>query len=357
MDAADLRRAIAASAAQAEQARGMTRRSKDSMKAAYIERTGPAREVLQVGEQPDPSPKAGEVLVRVHVSGVNPSDVKTRGGASDRPPFAEPVMIHNDGAGEIVAVGDGVDKARIGQRVWLHNTDWVKPLGTAAELVAVSADDAEPLLDGYGYDEGACFGVPLLTAYHGVMVGGPVGGKTVFVTGGAGAVGHFCIQIAKAKGATVLASVSSDAKAAAAKAAGADHTVNYRSEDVPTFVNEVTGGKGLDHYIEVNLSVNGPMLEAIMGYEGRIAVYGSDDATATFASRVLRVKQAVMYFYNVYALRPDILRAAKDDLAEMMKAKRIETLIAERFPLDRIAEAHEAVEGGKLIGNAVVEIG
>jgi len=327
------------------------------MKAAYIERTGPARQVLQVGNRPDPAPGAGEVLVRVHVSGVNPSDVKTRGGSSDRPPFANPVVIHNDGAGEIAAVGAGVDKARVGERVWLHNTDWVKPLGTAAELVAVKATDAEPLLDGYSFAEGACFGVPLLTAYHGVMVGGPVAGKTVFVTGGAGAVGHYCIQIAKAKGATVFASVSSDAKASAAKEAGADATVNYRTENVPAFVKDATGGKGLDHYIEVNLSVNGPMLEAIMGYEGRMAVYGSDDPVAAFPSRILRVKEAVMYFYNVYALRQDILRAAKDDLAKMMKAKRIETLIAERFPLDRIAEAHEAVESGRLIGNAVVEIG
>jgi NADPH:quinone reductase len=326
------------------------------MKAAYIERTGPARAVLQVGDRPDPRPKAGEVLVRVHVAGINPSDVKTRGGASDRPPFPEPVVVHNDGAGEIVGVGEGVDKGRIGERVWLHNTDWIKPLGTAAELVAVKATDAEPLLAGYGYDEGACFGVPLLTAYHGVMVGGPVAGKSVFVTGGAGAVGHYCIQIAKAKGATVFASVSSEAKAKAAREAGADAVVNYRSEDVPAFVKDATGGKGLDHYIEVNLSANGKMLEAVMGYEGRIAVYGSDDPVAAFPSRLLRVKEAVMYFYNVYALRQDILRAAKDDLATMMQAKRIETPIAERFPLDRIADAHEAVESGRLIGNAVVEI-
>jgi NADPH2:quinone reductase len=189
------------------------------------------------------------------------------------------------------------------------------------------------------------------------MAGGPVDGRTVFVTGGAGAVGHYCVQIARAKGATVIASASSDAKAAAAKEAGADHTVNYRTEDVPAFVNDVTGGNGLDHYIEVNLSANGRMLEAIMGYEGRVAVYGSDDPVAAFASRMLRVRQVAMYFYNVYALRPDILRAAKDDLATMMQAKRIETLIDTRFTLDDIAAAHEAVEGGRLLGNAVVEVG
>lgn len=327
------------------------------MKAAYIERTGPAREVLKVGTLPDPSPKESEVLVRIRVAGINPSDVKTRGGASDRPPFGRKVVIHNDGAGEIVAVGAGVDKGRVGERVWLHNTDWVNPLGTAAELVAAPAKNAEPLLDGYGFEEGACFGVPLLTAYHGVMVAGPVKGKTVFVTGGAGAVGHYCIQLAKAKGATVIASVSSDAKANAARDAGADHTVNYRTEDVPAAVAKITGGKGVDHYIEVNLSVNGKVMSKLMAFGGTIAVYGSDDAVAAFESRSLRVKQAAMYFFNVYALPEAVLRAAKADLAKMLKTRHIETLIAARFPLDRIVDAHEAVEGGKLLGNAVVEVG
>ncbi len=326
------------------------------MKAAYIERTGPARDVLKVGEVPDPSPKQGEVLVRIRVAGINPSDVKTRGGSSDRPPFGRKVVVHNDGAGEIIAVGAGVDKRRVGERVWLHNTDWVNPLGTAAELVAVAATDAEPLLDGYDFEEGACFGVPLLTAHHGVMVAGPVKDKTVFVTGGAGAVGHFCIQLAKAKGATVIASVSSDAKAEAARSAGADHVVNYRSEDVPAAVDRITGGKGIGHYIEVNLSANGKMLSKLMASGGTIAVYGSDEAVTAFDSRALRVKQAVMYFYNVYALPQAVLRAAKDDLAKMLKTRHIQTLIAERFPLDRIVEAHEAVESGRLLGNAVIEV-
>lgn len=326
------------------------------MKAAYFERTGPARDVLKVGEIPDPSLKAGEALVRIRVSGVNPSDVKTRGGSSGRPALGK-VVVHNDGAGEIVAVGAGVSDGRVGERVWLHSTDWTKPLGTAAELVAAPAANAEPLPDGYGFDEGACFGVPLLTAYHGVMVAGPVHGKTVFVTGGAGAVGHYAVQIAKAKGATVIASVSSDTKAKAARDAGADHTVNYRNEDVPAAVAKITGGKGVDHYIEVNLSANGKMLDKLMATAGRIAVYGSDEALAAFESRALRVKQAVMYFYNVYALPQEVLRAAKADLAKMLKARRIETLIAERFTLDRIVEAHEAVESGRLIGNAVVEVG
>jgi NADPH2:quinone reductase len=326
------------------------------MKAAYFEKTGPARDVLKQGELPDPSPKEGEVLVRVRVSGVNPSDVKTRGGSSGRAALGK-VIVHNDGAGEIVAVGAGVAKSRVGERVWLHNTDWTKPLGTAAELVAAPAANAEPLSEEYSFAEGACFGVPLLTAYHGVMVAGPVEGKTVFVTGGAGAVGHYAIQIAKAKGAMVIASVSSDAKAKAARDAGADHTVNYRSEDVPATVARITGGKGVDHYVEVNLSANGKMLDKLMAYAGRIAVYGSDEPVVAFESRALRVKQAVMYFYNVYALSPEVLRAAKADLAKMLKAKRLQTLIAERFTLDRIVEAHEAVESGRLIGNAVVEVG
>ena len=326
------------------------------MKAAYYERTGPAREVLKVGDVPDPRAKEGEVLVRVRASGVNPSDVKTRGGQSGRPAFSGRRVPHNDGAGVIVAVGAGVDESRIDERVWLHNTIWDRPLGTAAELVAIAAADAVPLPDAIGFAEGACFGVPLLTAYHGVALHGPVAGKWVFVTGGAGAVGHYAVQIAKAKGARVIASVSSEAKANAAKEAGADHVLNYRTQDLAAAVSSITDGRGVDHVIEVNLSVNGPTLHQLLAYGASVAVYGSDGALASVESRTLRVKQVAMHFYNVYALRQEVLRVAKADLATILDTHRLRTLIAARFPLDRIADAHEALERASLIGNAVIEV-
>lgn len=325
------------------------------MKAAYIERTGPAREVLQVGEIADPTPGEGEVLVRVRVAGINPSDVKSRAGANARTIDGR-VVIHNDGAGEIVAVGRGVDEGRIGERVWLHNTRYARPLGTAAELVAAPAADAEPLLDGYGFEEGACFGVPLLTAYHGVLVAGPVEGHTVLVTGGAGAVGLYAIQVAKRKGATVIASVSSNAKAEVARAAGADHTVDYRAGDLVAEVAELTAGRGADHYVEVNLSVNGPTMPHLVASGGSVAVYGSDEARTTFDASVLRRKLATMHFYNVYVLPPAVLRAAKDDLARLLRSDPITTLVDERFTLERIVDAHEAVESGRLVGNAVIDV-
>jgi len=327
------------------------------MKVAYIERTGPAHEVLQVGELDDPRAGPGQVLVRIRASGINPSDVKSRAGASGRPPFEGKRIIHNDGAGEIVAVGDGIDEARIGERIWLHNTNWATQLGTAATLVAAPAEDAEPLLDDYGFDEGACFGVPLLTAYQGVALGGSVEDATVLVTGGAGAVGHHAIQIARRKGARVIATVSSDAKAQVARLAGADHVLNYRSDDLPAAVADLTQGRGVDHCIEVNLSANGHLRDKLRGSGGRIAVYGSDDAVAAFDSRTLRMKQVSMHFYNVYALPPAVLRAAKADLAQLLAQQRIETRIAARFTLEQIVDAHEAQESGQLIGNIVVDTG
>jgi NADPH2:quinone reductase len=326
------------------------------MKAAFFERTGLARDVLQVGELPGPKAGNGEVLVRIHASGVNPSDVKTRSGKSGRPLMSAQTIPHNDGAGVIAEVGPGVGKERIGERVWLHNTVWARPLGTAAEFVAVPAEDAVHLPDGLSFAEGACLGVPLLTAYHGVMLNGSVTEKFVFVTGGAGAVGHYAVQIAKEKGARVIASVSSEQKAKVALDAGADHVLNYRQDDLAEEVSRITDGRGVDHYIEVNLSANCPHLAGLLAFGAMVAVYGSGDGAVCVPSSALGAKQIRMYFYNVYSLPQPVLSAAKSDLAGMLEAGRLQHVIAARFSLDEIASAHEAVERGSLIGNAVIEI-
>lgn len=326
------------------------------MKAAYYGAHGAARDVLEIGELPDPVAGAGQVLVRIAVSGINPSDVKSRQGTTARP-FEGHCIPHNDGAGEIVAVGQGVDPSRVGQRVWVHNTGASKVLGTAAELVAVPQNDAAKLPDNVGFEEAACFGVPLLTACHGVTAAGPVEGKIVLVTGGAGAVGHYAVQLAAALGATVIASVSSDEKAAVARDAGARHVVNYRTEDVAARIREITGARGVDHVVEVNLTVNGPVLHEILAVGGSVAIYGSDSAEVTLNARFLRIQLATLHYYNVYALPETVLAAAKAALLPILETGALKTRIAGRFDLDDIVAAHEAVESGKLIGNAVVRIG
>src|SRR5512134_1354215 len=198
------------------------------MRAAWYERTGAAREVLQIDDLPTPEPGDGEVRVRLATSGVNPSDVKTRAGLrSATLPFPR-IIPHSDGAGVIEAVGAGVPSSRIGERVWIWNAAWKRASGTAAQYVVLPDAQAVRLPDAVPFDAGACLGIPALTALHAVRVDGGVTGKTVLVTGGAGAVGHYAIQMAILSGARrVFATVSSPDKAALAHKAGADLAVDY----------------------------------------------------------------------------------------------------------------------------------
>src|SRR4029077_14443984 len=217
------------------------------MRAAWYERNGSAREVLTLGEMPDPTPGPGEVLVRIHASGVNPSDVKS--GARARIAFPR-VIPQSDGAGIIAAVGDGVAPSRVGQRVWIYNAQWQRPFGTAASLVALPAGLTVPLARGVRFGPRACLGIPASTAHQAVFCDGPVARKTVLVTGGAGAVGHYAIQLARWGGARVLATASSEAKADHARAAGAEAVFNYREEDVAAAVMAATAGAGVDRIVQ-----------------------------------------------------------------------------------------------------------
>src|SRR5262249_2809851 len=225
------------------------------MKAAWYEKTGNAREGLRVGELPDPEPGPGEVLVRVHFSGVNPSDVKSRAGLRGGMAFPR-VIPHSDGAGVIEAAGRAVDPGHVGERAWLWNGQWSRAYGTAAERIALPAAQAVPLPAEVGFTAGACLGIPALTAHRSVFADGPVAGQTVLVTGGAGTVGHYAIELAKFGHANVIATVSGPEKARAARTAGADHVLDYRREDVAARVLEITGGAGVDRIVEVEFGGN-----------------------------------------------------------------------------------------------------
>ena len=182
------------------------------MKAASYDRYGPAAEVLEVRDVERPAPGPGEVLVKVALSGINPTDWKSRSGATPRPIDGFQIP-HHDGAGVIEAVGDGVDPARVGQRVWLWLAAAGRRWGTAAEWTVVPQDQAVPLSGGASQELGACLGVPAMTAHWCLFADGPVAGKTVLVAGGAGAVGHFAIQLARHAGARVITTVSGPEKA------------------------------------------------------------------------------------------------------------------------------------------------
>src|ERR1700750_1434570 len=234
------------------------------MKAVWYERCGPATEVLNFGEQPTPSAGPGEVRVKLEASGVNPADVGRRAGNYRGLEF--PLVIPNsDGAGVIDQVGSGVTRLKAGQRVWLFNGQRNgRALGTAAEYIALAEQLVTPLPDQLSFAEGATLGIPAMTAWCALFADGPVTGKTVLVTGGAGAVGHYAVQFAKWGGAEVIATVSSDVKAEQARRGGADHTVNYKTEDVVAKVMDITGKRGVDPVSEVVFGGNAAITPKLM---------------------------------------------------------------------------------------------
>jgi NADPH:quinone reductase len=323
------------------------------MRAVWYERNG-GSEVLTLGEMPIPSPGPGEVLVRLATSGVNPSDWKTRRG-STRPMAFPRVIPHSDGAGTVEAVGEGVPRGRIGERVWIWNGQWKRPFGTAAEFIALPAVQAVRLPDSASFEEGACLGIPALTALHALATDGGVTGQRVLVTGGAGSVGHYAVQFARLMGAAqVIATVSGEAKAAHARSAGATAVVNYRTEDVPARVMELTGGRGVDRVVEVDLAGNGPMLHRLCAYGAVVAGYGSNTQEAVFPFSPTIMKGVAVRFFIVYELDERQRAAAVGALQAWLGAGLVRHAVAARMPLAECAAAHDAVERGTHIGNVVL---
>jgi NADPH:quinone reductase-like Zn-dependent oxidoreductase len=330
------------------------------MRCAFYTRTGPAPEVLELGERADPEPGSGEVLVRVRASGINPADVKRRAGWLGAAMSHDLVIPHCDGAGEIVAVGDAVDRARIGERVWLWNAQGGygtagRAFGTAAELVAIPSEQAVRLADELSFEEGACLGVPATTAYRAVFADGPVSGQTILVNGAAGAVGHFAVQLATAGGARVIGTVSGEIAAAHGRSAGADATVDRKREDVAARVMELTGGRGVDRVIEVDFGANHALDIAVLKVNGTIASYSStSQPQPVFPYYAFANKGANLRVIQGFAIpREDRLRG-EAMLAELAGKGRLRAAVAQTYSLAEIAAAQLKVEQGGNLGNIVV---
>ena len=323
------------------------------MRAVFYERTGPAAEVLIHGEVETPRPASGEVLVGIAASGVNPHDTKGRSGWTGRPMPHPRIIPHSDGAGRIVVVGDGVDRARIGERVWICRADHRAGMGAAAEFVAVPSDCAAVLPDDVPFAAGASLGVPALTAYMAVRAE-PAG--DVLVQGGAGAVSCYAIQFARHNGARVFATVSSPEKAAHARRYGAHEVIDYRTEDVAARVRELTGGRGVDRIVEVDFGANLGADVAMIAPHGVIASYSSS-----------RVREPVFPYYDLAPkdvtihimqgkIIPNATRLA--GIALITQLMRQGTLLhppSIAFPFAHTAAAHAALESGTTTGKIVVE--
>jgi len=325
------------------------------MKAVWYEGFGPAAEVLVHGDMAAPVAGPGEVLVRLHASGVNPSDVKLRAGARVGAVMAYPRVIpHSDGAGVIEAVGAGVDAARVGERVWVWNAGWQRAFGTAAEYVALPAEQAVRLPDAVSFAEGACFGIPAMTAWYAVMGDGPLAGQTVLVTGGAGTVGRYAVQMARAAGARVIATVSSEAKGAHSTA---EEWINYRETNVAEAVMEMTGGAGVDRIVEVDFGANQATDLVLVKPGGVIASYAS---AAEMVPRLefypFMFKNVRLHMLIVYQLAGALRRAGEPQLTEWLEAGMLSHAVVPGGGLAECAAAHDLVASGDKLGTVVLDI-
>lgn len=329
------------------------------MQAAWYEQNGPAIDVLKVGEWPTPTPGPGEVLVRVHSSGVNPSDVKSRAG---RPPIAPKIIPHSDGAGVIEAIGPGVQAARIGQRVWLWNGQWQRALGTCATHIALPSNQAVVLPDNMTFDQGACLGIPALTAYEAIrwaqQLGGDLSGQTLLVIGAANNVGAYVVQMAKQVGAQVIGTVGSTAKAELAMTLGVDHVIDYKQVDVAQAVRDLTNNRGVDVIIDMDLSgMDALVCGGALAAHGTVVCYGSNamnEVTLTFKTWLyLSVTLKLFLVYDLTAQQRD---AAIAGLNLQLQQDQWTHVVGERFGLSQVALAHETVEKGLSLGNVVVTL-
>ena len=331
------------------------------MRASWYERTGPAGVVLQIGERAIPDLAPGAVLVRIRASGVNPSDTKMRAGWRGAAMAFPLVVPHADGAGDIVAVGEGVDPACVGSRVWVYNAtalyDASRAFGTAAQYCALPASQARELPKEVSYLQGACWGVPACTAHRAVFADGAVAGRTLLVQGGAGCVGHYAIQFAKLGGARVIATVSSAEKAAHALSGGADAVVDYTREDVVARVLDLTGQQGVDRIVEVDFGANLGFDVALVRPNGFIASYSSTAVPEpVFPYYALAYKGVTLRLVQGFNLPSEARSAAVQDICRWSLAGHLQHAIGAVFDLADIARAHEAVEQRAVIGNVVVRI-
>jgi NADPH:quinone reductase-like Zn-dependent oxidoreductase len=332
--------------------------TKDVMKAAWFENFGPARKVIVVGEQPKPGPAAGEVLVRLRTSGINPSDVKKRAGSSPTLLDHGLVIPGSDGAGIIEAVGEGVSPERLGERVWVYQAQHGRRFGTAAEFVALEARRAARLPDRADFEVGACLGIPAMTAHRCVFADGAVQGQTLLVTGGAGRVGFYAIQWAKSAGARVIATASRADDERTCLDVGADAVVNHRQPGWGGQVKAANGGDPVDRVVEVEFGANLAEVLQCIRTGGTIATYSSMQAPEPkLPFYRMMFMDLTVRMVLVYVMPEPAKEAAIADIGKYLAEDRLQHRIAHRLPLEDLARANELIEQGESRGCVIVCIG
>jgi NADPH:quinone reductase len=324
------------------------------MKAAWYEKQGPARQVLSVGEMPDPTPASGEVRIRIAASGVNPGDIKKRQDAFGYGMSYPRVIPHSDGAGRVDQVGEGVSLEWLGRSVWCYGAQSYRPFGTAAEYTVVPVEQIVPLPANVSPDQGACLGIPGITAHRAVHVAGPVEARTVLVQGAAGSVGLCAVQLARRAGARVIGTVMSSSEQEIASEAGA-HEVVLNDHESPARLKALAPD-GIDHIVEVAFGANVQADIALLKMGGSIATYATNVATPAIPFWLMVFKNTQVFFLGSDDFPKEAKIEAARDLSAALEAGWSGFEIAERIPLVEIARAHELAEHPTRRGRIVVTI-
>lgn len=327
------------------------------MRAGWYERPGPANQVITIGEMDSPGPNPGEVLVRVHASGINPSDYKRRANTKSAMEFPR-IIPHSDGSGMVAALGAGVKDLREGDRVWVYNAQWRRPLGTAAEFVSLPARQVRPLPGNLNFVEGACLGIPAMTGFRAVQLCGPLHGKAVYIPGATGRVGAYALQFAKLAGARVIVSTGGGPNPTEElKALGADIVLDRNKLDLESALLSAAGQSGVDAIIDVNLAGNIDLDERVIAENGAIVSFGAaSQPSLRISLSGRRARNVSFHFIFVYLLTPGQAESVCDGITHAVSSSQIRHRIGRTFPLNQLACAHDFAEHTPTKGHVVIEI-
>jgi len=324
------------------------------MRAAWYEKQGPAREVLTVGEMPDPIPSSGEVRIRIAASGINPGDIKKRQDTFGYGMSYPRIIPHSDGAGRVDQVGDGVSLEWVGRPVWCYGAQSYRPFGTAAEFTVVPLAQIAPLPENVSMDQGACLGIPGITAHRAVHVAGAVTGRSVLVQGAGGAVGLCAVQLARQAGARVIGTVRSSSEESVAISAGA-HEVLRNDQEMTARVRALAP-EGIDHIVEVAFGANVEADVELLKMGGSIATYATNIETPKIPFWQMVFKNIRLFFLGSDDFPTEAKMSAARDLNGALESGWSGFEISERVPLEEIARAHELAEHPIRPGRVIVTL-
>ena len=331
--------------------------SEGKMKAAFYEKQGPADEVLKVQEIPIPFPGPGQVRVKIAMSGVNPSDIKTRTGFTGKMPYPR-IIPHQDGAGVIDMVGESVENSRLNQRVWIYEAQYGRSDGSAAQYVILDAKQAVSLPDNISLEVGASLGVPAITAHYCLFADGDIKDKKILVQGGAGAVGEAVILLAKWAGAWVAATVRDINDKQSVLSKGADLVIHLGSENIEDEIRKATHGAGVSKIVEVDLAANYKVDVRCLDNAGVISTYSVSSPEQIVPVPLLDLikRNVTLRFAYVYAIPENYKIKAVTDINRCLTDGKYKPTIGQIYPLQQIDQAHKAVEMRKVKGKILISL-